>query len=48
MNFFPGLFSFREQVQKKQSTCESHSAKLCQGQHDLAGGRPGEDDGTCA
>ena len=40
MNFFPGLFSFREQVQKKQS--------ICQGQHDLAGGRPGEGDGTCA
>lgn len=52
MNFFPGLFSFREQVPEETKAhaflSESHSAKLCQGQHDLAGGRPGEDDGTCA
>lgn len=34
-----------EETKHMLSLSESHSAKLCQGQHDLAGGRPGEDEG---
>ena len=48
MNFFSLSGNKSRRNKAHAFLSESHSAKLCQGQHDLAGGRPGEDDGTCA